>query len=74
VGERVSIGTVKWFNVSKGYGFIKPEDGGPEVFVHLSAVAKAGYANLARGCRVSFELVTGRNGKTCAENLRVGSR
>jgi CspA family cold shock protein len=58
--------------VSKGYGFIKPDDGGPEVFVHLSAVAKAGYANLAQGYRVSFEVVAGRNGKTSAENLRVG--
>jgi len=72
VGERVSIGTVKWFNVSKGYGFIKPEDGGPEVFVHISEVAKAGYANLAEGVRIGYELVAGRNGKMSAENLRVG--
>ena len=65
------MGTVKFFNAAKGYGFIKPEDGGPDVFVHISAVEKAGYTNLADGVRVSYELVTKRDGKTAAENLRI---
>ncbi len=67
----MAMGTVKFFNLTKGYGFIKPQDGGPDVFVHISAVEKAGYTNLAEGARVSYELVTGRNGKTSAENLRI---
>ena len=66
------MGTVKWFNQTKGYGFIKPEHGGPDVFVHISAVEKAGYAGLTEGARVSYELIPGRSGKTSAENLRVG--
>jgi CspA family cold shock protein len=61
---------VKWFNPAKGYGFI-PDDGGNDVFVHISAVEKAGYTNLAEGARVSYELVD-RPGKPCAENLRLG--
>lgn len=68
----MAMGTVKWFNQTKGYGFIKPESGGPDVFVHVSAVEKAGYAGLAEGARVSYELIPGRNGKTSAENLRLG--
>jgi cold shock protein len=68
----MAMGTVKWFNQTKGYGFIQPEIGGPDVFVHISAVEKAGYAGLAEGARVSFELIPSRNGKTSAENLRLG--
>jgi cold shock protein len=68
----VAVGTVKWFNSSKGYGFIVPEAGGPDVFVHISAVEKAGYTNLAEGARVSYELVSGRSGKMSAENSRLG--
>ena len=65
------MGTVKFFNAAKGYRFIKPEDGGPDVFVHISAVEKAGYTNLAEGVRVSYELVTKRDGQAAAENLRI---
>ena len=68
----MALGTVKWFNSTKGYGFIAPEGGGPDVFVHISAVEKAGYSNLAEGARVSYELVAGRSGKMSAENLRLG--
>lgn len=66
------MGTVKWFNATKGYGFIKPDESGPDVFVHISAVEKAGYTGLADGAKISYELVTGRNGKASAENLRIG--
>jgi len=66
----VALGTVKWFNPTKGYGFIAPEDGGNDVFVHISAVEKAGYTSLAEGAKVSYELVTNR-GKQAAENLRL---
>jgi len=68
----VAMGTVKWFNATKGYGFIKPDDGGQDVFVHISAVEKAGYSGLAEGAKISYELVTGRAGKTSAEHLRIG--
>lgn len=63
-------GTVKWFNPTKGYGFIQPEAGGKDVFVHISAVERAGLTTLKEGQVVSFELVTNR-GKTAAENLKV---
>jgi CspA family cold shock protein len=66
------MGTVKWFNQTKGFGFIRPEGGGADVFVHISAVEKAGYSGLAEGARISYELFTGRNGRTSAENLRIG--
>ena len=66
------MGTVKWFNATKGYGFIKPDVGGADVFVHISAVEKAGYTGLVEGARLSYELVTGRSGKSSAENLRLG--
>jgi CspA family cold shock protein len=68
----VAMGIVKWFNLAKGYGFIRPENGDQDVFVHISAVEKAGYSGLAEGARVSYELITGRTGKTSAENLRIG--
>jgi CspA family cold shock protein len=66
------MGTVKWFNATKGFGFIKPDGGGPDVFVHISAVERAGYTGLADGAKISYELVTTRTGKTAAENLRIG--
>lgn len=64
-------GTVKWFNNQKGYGFIEPEDGSSDAFVHISAVEKAGLSSLNEGQKVEFELVQGRNGKYAAENLSV---
>lgn len=68
----MALGTVKWFNPTKGYGFIKPDDGGPDVFVHISAVERAGYTNLAEGTKISYELkVDPRRGKSSAENLRL---
>lgn len=63
-------GTVKWFNATKGYGFIQPEAGGPDVFVHISAVERAGLRGLNEGQKVSYELATER-GKTSAANLQV---
>jgi CspA family cold shock protein len=63
-------GTVKWFNATKGYGFIQPAGGGKDVFVHISAVEKAGYTSLAEGAKVSFDVVANR-GKESAENLRI---
>jgi CspA family cold shock protein len=65
-------GTVKWFNPTKGYGFIRPATGDKDVFVHISAVERAGLSTLNEGQTVEYELVTGRNGKTSAENLKVG--
>ena len=62
-------GTVKWFNPTKGYGFIEPEDGSKDAFVHISAVERSGLPGLTEGQRVSFELVSGRDGKMAAENL-----
>jgi len=64
-------GTVKFFNATKGYGFIEPEDGGKDAFVHISAVERAGLSTLNEGQKVSYELEEGRNGKTSAENLAV---
>jgi CspA family cold shock protein len=64
-------GTVKWFNATKGYGFIEPEDGGKDAFVHISAVERAGLRTLVEGQKVSFEIEAGRDGKSAAENLSV---
>jgi cold shock protein len=66
----VASGTVKWFNGQKGYGFIAPDGGGKDVFVHISAVEKAGLSDLREGAKVSFEVVANR-GKESAENLRI---
>lgn len=67
----MSVGTVKWFNATKGYGFIEPEDQSSDVFVHITAVQAAGLTDLQEGQKVTFELETGRNGKTSATNLAV---
>ncbi|WP_409190335.1 cold-shock protein [Bradyrhizobium sp. RDM4] len=66
----MAIGTVKWFNPTKGYGFIQPDNGGKDVFVHISAVERAGLSTLSEGARVSYEEMSNK-GKTSAENLRV---
>ena len=68
----MTTGTVKWFNPSKGFGFIELEDGSKDAFVHISAVEKSGLSTLAEGQKVTFELVAGRDGKMAAENLNVG--
>ena len=67
----MATGTVKWFNASKGFGFIQPEDGSKDVFVHISAVQGAGLSTLNEGQKVQFELVKGKDGKTSAGNLKA---
>ena len=67
----MTTGTVKWFNTSKGFGFIEPEDGSNDAFVHISAVEAAGMNGLNEGQKVSYDLTPGRNGKSSAENLKA---
>ena len=64
-------GTVKWFNIARGDGFIAPDDGSKDDFVHISAVERAGLSSLSEGQKVSYEVQPGRNGKSSAENLSV---
>jgi CspA family cold shock protein len=64
-------GTVKWFNATKGFGFIQPDNGGPDAFVHISAVERAGLPPLVEGQKIRFELVPDRRGKMSAENLQA---
>jgi CspA family cold shock protein len=66
----MSQGTVKWFNTTKGFGFIKPDDGGADAFVHISAVERAGLQHLTEGQKLEFDLVQDRRGKMSAENLK----
>jgi CspA family cold shock protein len=66
----MASGTVKWFNATKGYGFIQPDGGTKDVFVHISAVEKAGFTSLAEGAKVSYDIIANR-GKESAENLRI---
>ena len=68
----VAMGTVKWFNPTKGYGFIIPDEGGRDLFVHITAVQKAGYTDLVQGVRVSYEIRSDREGNPTAESLRFG--
>jgi CspA family cold shock protein len=67
----MTTGTVKFFNTTKGFGFIQPEDGGKDAFVHISAVERAGLSTLNEGQKVSYELMTGRDGKQSAGNLKL---
>jgi CspA family cold shock protein len=67
----MATGTVKWFNHAKGFGFIEPEDGSKDAFVHISAVERAGLSDLHEGQKVSYDLQPGQNGKSSAENLTV---
>ena len=66
----MATGTVKWFNPTKGYGFIQPKDGGRDVFVHISAVERAGLSSLNEGQTIEYEIVSNR-GKASAENIKV---
>ena len=67
-------GTVKWFNATKGFGFIQPDDGGPDAFVHISAVERAGMSNLNEGQKLSYDVVADRRtGKQSADNLKTVS-
>ena len=68
----MTTGTVKWFNSAKGFGFIQPDDGGKDAFVHISAVERAGISHLIEGQKIQFELVSdSRSGKMSAENLQA---
>ncbi len=66
----MASGTVKWFNAQKGYGFIQPDDGSKDVFVHISAVERAGLGSLNEGQKLSYELQPGQQGKTSVVNLQ----
>jgi CspA family cold shock protein len=67
----MATGTVKWFNATKGYGFIQPDNGGKDVFLHISALERAGLREIADGAKVSFELESGRDGRTSASQLSL---
>ena len=67
----MSSGTVKWFNGQKGYGFIQPDDGSKDVFVHISAVERAGLSSLNEGQKLSYDIEAGQRGKTSAVNLQL---
>lgn len=69
--RRMATGTVKWFNGTKGYGFIAPDDGGKDVFVHISAVEQAGLQGLQDNQKVTYDLEEGRNGREAASNLSL---
>jgi cold shock protein len=70
-GDAMPLGTVKWFNTAKGFGFIEPDDGSNDVLVHIAAVARAGLGAVAHGQRLSFELAHGQAGRIAAINLKT---
>lgn len=67
----MATGTVKWFNATKGFGFIAPDDGGKDVFLHVSALERAGLRSVQEGQKLSFDLARGRDGRTSAENVQA---
>ncbi len=67
----MAVGTVKWFNPSKGYGFVEPNDGSKDVFIHISALERAGIGTLNEGQKIEFEVVPGNNGKSSADNVKL---
>ena len=67
----MASGTVKWFNATKGYGFIAPETGGKDIFVHISAIERSGLTGLADNQKVTFEVASGRDGRESAENIEL---
>jgi CspA family cold shock protein len=67
----MSTGKVKWFNATKGYGFIEPSEGGADAFVHISAVQEAGLTELVEGQEVEYEMTEAKNGKLCAANIKL---
>jgi CspA family cold shock protein len=70
-GAIMTVGTVKWFDSVKGYGFVQPDDGSKDAFVHISAVERAGLSTLNEGQKIQYDLVPGRNGKSAADNLVI---
>jgi CspA family cold shock protein len=70
-GAIMTVGTVKWFDSVKGYGFVQPDDGSNDAFVHISAVERAGLSTLNEGQKIQYDLVPGRNGKSAADNLVI---
>jgi cold shock protein len=69
--RRMATGTVKWFNTTKGYGFIAPDDGGKDIFVHISAVERAGLKSLNDNQKIAYELQSGRDGRSSASDLKL---
>lgn len=67
----MSVGIVKWFNPTKGYGFIEPTEGGKDVFIHISALQRAGIGSLSEGQKIEYQVVAGNNGKSSAESVKV---
>ena len=67
----MTTGTIKWFNPTKGFGFVEPDDGGRDAFVHISAVERAGLTTLQEGQKIEYELVPGRDGRSAADNIKV---
>ena len=67
----MSMGKVKWFNITKGYGFIEPDEGGTDAFVHITAVQEAGLKELTEGQQIEYDLLPSKSGKDCAMNIKI---